>query len=74
MAEKKLVFGDVREVVWSERRDTGGMFDAEVGVWRDGPGFVAYVQGEWGGGANSRRHPDEQSARADVDRLWSRYF
>lgn len=67
------IAGALREVVWSEARDSGGMFDAEVGVYRDGDGFVAFID-DWGGGIRSRLHPDEKTARADIGRLWDRFY
>lgn len=70
---KKHIAGALREVPWCEQRDAGEMFPAEVGVYRDGDGFVAYVDA-WGGGIRSKLHPDEETARADIDRLWGRFY
>ena len=70
----RLIAGASRDVTWHESRDCGGMFHAEVGVWKDGTSFVAYVKDEWGGGANSKPHPDEPAARADIGRLWERLY
>ena len=67
------IAGALREVPWSEKRDSGGMFDAEVGVYRDGDGFVAFIY-DWGGGIRSRIHPDVETARGDIDRLWERFY
>ena len=67
------IAGALREVTWSEHRDSGGMFDAETGVYRDGDGFVAYIS-DWGGGIRSKAHPDEESARRDIARLWERFY
>lgn len=72
---KAMIAGAVREVVWRESRDAGDMFDSEVGVWRDPDGrYRAYVTGGWGGGIQSKPHPDEASARADATRLWGRFY
>ena len=71
---KSMIAGAMREVVWSEPRDCGGMFDAKVGIWRDGDGFIAYVTDGWGGGVRSKRHPDEAAARGDIERLWNRLY
>jgi hypothetical protein len=68
------VAGVVREVPWREERDAGEMFLAEVGVWQDAGGFTAYVKDGWGGGINSRPHPDLETARADVRRLWEKFY
>lgn len=68
------IAGATREIVWRESRDAGDMFKSEVGVWRDRDGFVAYVKDGWGGGIQSKRHPDETTARADIDRLWERFY
>lgn len=62
--------GASREVVWSEKRDDGGMFDAEVGVYKSGNQFVAYAANGWGGGVQCTRDTFE-AARAEVDRLWN---
>lgn len=75
MPGKMLVIAGARRlVVWRETRDSGGMFDAEVGVWKDGDSFVAYVLDGWGGGVQSGKHPGEAAARGDIDRLWRRYY
>lgn len=71
---RKLIAGAVREVVWSEQRDAGEMFSAEIGVWKDERGFVAYVCGPWGGGVNSKHHPSEVAAQADTGRLWEKFY
>lgn len=69
------IAGASREVVWREQRDAGDMFKSEVGVWRDPDGrFRAYVKDGWGGGIQSRPHPDEQAARADISRLWEKFY
>ena len=39
MMVQKHIAGMLREVPWSEQRKGGGMFDAEVGVYRDGDPF-----------------------------------
>lgn len=70
----RYIAGATRDVVWSESRDAGEIFKPEVGVWRDGDGFVAYVSGGWGGGIQSGRHPDEVAARTDIARLWERFY
>jgi hypothetical protein len=46
---RKHIAGALREVVWSEKRDTGGMFKAEVGVYQaelEDPGAAARSAGE----------------------------
>jgi hypothetical protein len=70
------IAGALRDVVWRERRDDGGMFGdaAEVGVWHDSGGFVAYAKDGWGGGVRSKHHPDEATARRDTERLWERLY
>jgi len=71
---RKFVAGQVRDVVFSETRDCGGMFDAEVGVWRGSQGFTAYVKDGFGGGINSGHHGSEQEARDDIERLWDKFY
>lgn len=69
------IAGAARDVVWSEQRDAGDMFKSEVGVWRDPDGrFRAYVKDGWGGGMQSRPHPDQETARRDIDRLWEHFY
>jgi hypothetical protein len=68
----------VMRLIWSEYRDCGATFDAEVGVYRVedhslADKFVAYVY-DWGGGIRSMAHPDAETARADIPRLWDRYY
>ena len=71
----RMVAGESRDVVFSEKRAAGGMFKSEVGVWRDPDGrFVAYVTDGWCGGIQSKPHPDEQTARSDIDRLWGKFY
>ncbi len=74
MPASSYIGGAVREVVWSETRDSGGMFTAEVGVWREGGKFVAYVKDGWTDGIRSAPHGDEQAARRDVGRLWEKFY
>ena len=73
MVKQKHIAGALREVVWSEERDAGDMFKAEVGVYWDGAGFVAYVEA-WGGGIRSKAHLDQETARADIARLWEKFY
>lgn len=75
MAETHAVFlgKEFLPVVWSEKRDDGGMFDAEVGVAVSGDRFVAYVMDGWGGGVRCTR-TTEESARAEIDRLWQKLY
>lgn len=74
-ATSRWIAGASREVVWSESRDAGGMFKSEVGVWRDPDGrFRAYIQDYWAGGMRSKPHPDQAAARADVGRLWEKFY
>jgi hypothetical protein len=62
-------------VVWSEERDAGDMYKAEVGVVRVSDSrFHAFVRGGWGGGLVSKAHPGEAAARADIGRLWEKYY
>lgn len=71
----RYIAGAARDVVWSEGRDAGDMFKPEVGVWRDPDGrFRAYVKDGWGGGIQSKPHPDETTARADIGRLWEHSY
>ena len=71
----RLIAGASRDVTWHESRDAGDMFKSEVGVWRDPDGqFRAYVNDGWGGGMRSKPHPDEPAARADIARLWERFY
>ena len=71
---EKHIAGALRDVPWCEKRSVlGEMFDPEVGVYRDGDGFVAYVD-SWGGGIRSRIHSSEQAARSDIDRLWEKFY
>lgn len=75
MAEARFIAGAQREVVWSEKRDAGEMFFAEVGVWREPDGrFRAYVSGSWGGGLRSKPHDSDQAARSDTGRLWEKFY
>jgi|GraSoiStandDraft_51_1057287.scaffolds.fasta_scaffold968207_2 hypothetical protein len=70
----KIIGGEARDVVWSESRDNGGMFDSEVGVYRDGDHYRAYVTDSWGAGIRSRQHESESVARGDIERLWDRLY
>ena len=71
---RKVMLGkDTLPVVWSECRDDGGMFSAEVGVAASGIRFVAYVKDGWGGGGRCTRD-SEEAARAEIDRLWERLY
>jgi hypothetical protein len=71
---RKVLLGkDWLPVVWSERRDDGGMFDAEVGVAEDGARYVAYVTVGWGSGVRCTRDT-EAAARGEIDRLWNRLY
>jgi hypothetical protein len=75
MAETRFIAGDMREVTWSEKRDAGEVFPAEVGTWRNPDGrFQAYVMSGWSGGVRSKLHPDQESARQDVDRIWDQFY
>lgn len=75
MPRTAYIAGASREVTWSEKRDAGDMFTSEVGVWRDPDGrFRAYVKDGWGGGVQSRPHPDEETARSDIGRLWDKFY
>lgn len=73
MPTEQLIGGKFRDVAWSERRDSGGMFDATVGVYCDDSGYVAYVT-DWGRGIKSPPHPTLEDAKADIERLWNRMY
>lgn len=73
MPTQRLIGGIFKDVYWTESRDSGGMFDATVGVYKDDSGYVAYVI-DWGTGVHSPPHPTLEAAKADVERLWDRMF
>ena len=60
-------------LVWSERRDDGGMFKATVGVARRGDRYAAFVKDGWGGGVSCTRDT-EDAAKAEIERLWERLY
>lgn len=70
----RLVNGEMRKVVWSERRDAGEMYDAEAGIWLDEKGYTAYVMTGWGSGASAPPAADKEDARCEVVRLWTRMY
>jgi hypothetical protein len=59
-----------------EFRDTGGMFETELGIERydDGRQFPyrAFVRGGWGGGVQCFRRT-EQEAKAELERLFDKW-
>jgi hypothetical protein len=74
LSDRRVVCGAARQVEWFERRDDGGMFDAEVGVCPDDGGYRAYVMDGWGGGVMSPPHPTLEEAVRDVERLWEMQY
>jgi hypothetical protein len=70
----RLVNGEMRKVVWSERRDAGEAYDAEAGIWLDEKGYTAYVRDGWGSGVSGPAKETKDEARTDSVRLWSRMY
>jgi hypothetical protein len=65
-----FIFGQQREVVWRENRDSGGMFDWTVGVIKENEKYRSFVQTGWGGGAMGPGKVTEEEASQDIERLW----
>jgi hypothetical protein len=74
-AVTRPVAGEMRKVVWSERRDAGEMYDAKVVIWLDEKGYTAYVMGGFGGGVMvSRPVSTKDEACGELARLWSKFY
>lgn len=60
-----------------EMRDSGGMFDAEIGVQEvtttKNNRFRAYVAGSFGGGVQCFRDTEEEAMK-ELGRLWRQMF
>lgn len=63
--------------VYQDFRDSGGMFDAEVGVQEvtttKQNRYRAYIAGSFGGGVQCFRDTAEE-AKAELPRLWKKMF
>jgi len=62
---------------YQDRRDSGGMFNAEVGVQEvttsKANRYRAYVSDSWGGGVQCFRDT-ENEAMNEIERLWKKMF
>jgi hypothetical protein len=70
---QSFINGQMRDVVWSERRDTGGMFEATVGIYKDGDGYRTFVL-DLGLGMQSKLHHTYEDARNDVERCLKKFY
>lgn len=61
-------------VVESETRDTGQMFDAELGVYAKAGQYHAYVTDGWGGGIGGPGFLTQDEAKADIPRLFEKFY
>lgn len=65
-------FGGV--TVYEEKRDSGGMFDAQLGVEQVSPhGFIPWVS-DWHGGIRGPMKPTLEAAKADLTRLFNKKY
>lgn len=71
--QRKFIAGAWRDCTFTEERDTGGMFNATVGVWVEGNKYTAFVS-DWGGGMKSPAYDTEQEAIRAIERLMGRYY
>lgn len=72
--KERFINGHLREVLWEEARDNGGMFNSTVGVYMvEGGRFASFVY-DVGSGVASPPHATVEAAIADIERLWERLY
>lgn len=57
-----------KKAIVSEKFDSGGMFSAEVGIYKEGARYCPYVMGSFGAGKFCTRKTYEE-ALAEIPRL-----
>lgn len=61
------------EVVYEEKRDSGGMFDAQLGVEQVGETFIPWVS-DWHGGLRGPAKETLTEAKGELTRLFNKKY